>query len=90
MEGNELRLIRNRLGLTQVELAQAVDVAANTVARWERGELRVSHTMVSRIREIAVKGPFGSAITRPQGSALDSHHRLVLEGLEGHLDPKVF
>ena len=90
MEGNELRLIRNRLGLTQVELAQAVDVAANTVARWERGELRVSHSMVSRIREIAVKGPSGSAITRPQGSVLDSHHRLILEGLEGHLDPKVF
>ena len=90
MEGNELRLIRNRLGLTQVELAQAVDVTANTVARWERGELRVSPSMVSRIKEIAVKGPSGSAITRPQGSVLDSHHRLILEGLEGHLDPKVF
>ena len=90
MEGNELRLIRNRLGLTQVELAQAIDVTANTVARWERGELRVSPSMVSRIKEIAVKGPSGSAITRPQGSVLDSHHRLILERLEGHLDPKVF
>ena len=90
MEGNELRLLRNRLGLTQVELAQAVDVTANTVARWERGELRVSPSMVSRIKEIAVKGPSGSAITRPRGSVLDSHHRSILEGLEGHLDPKVF
>ena len=90
MEGNELRLIRNRLGLTQVELAQAVNVTANTVARWERSELRVGPSMVPRIREIAVKGPSGSAITRPQGSVLDSHHRLILEGLEGHLDPKVF
>ena len=90
MEGNELRLLRNRLGLTQVELAQAVDVTANTVARWERGELRVSPSMVSRIKEIAVKGPSGSAITRPRGSVLDSHHRLILEGLEGHLDPEVF
>ena len=90
MEGNELRLLRNRLGLTQVELAQAVDVTANTVARWERGELRVSPSRVSRIKEIAVKGPSGSAITRPGGSVLDSHHRSILEGLEGHLDPKVF
>ena len=90
MEGNELRLLRNRLGLTQVELAQAVDVTANTVARWERGELRVSPSMVSRIKEIAVKGPSGSAITRPRGSVLDSHHRLILKGLEGHLDPEVF
>ena len=89
MEGKELRLIRYRLGLTQVELAQAVDVTANTVARWERGELRVSPLMVSRIKEFAVKGPSRSAITRPQGSVLDSHHRLILEGLEGHLDPEV-
>ena len=90
MEGNELRLLRNRLGLTQVELAQAVDVTANTVARWERGELRVSPSMVSRVKEIALKGPSGSAITPPRDSVLDSHHRLILEGLEGHLDPKVF
>ena len=90
MEGNELRLIRNRLGLTQVELAQAIDITANTVARWERGELRVSPSMASRIMEIAVKSPSGSAITRPRGSVLDSHHRLILEGLEGHLDPEVF
>ena len=90
MEGDELRLIRNRLRLTQLELAQAVDVTANTVAGWERGELRVSLSMVPRIMEVAVKSPSGSAITRPQGSVLDSHHRLILEGLEGHLDPKVF
>ena len=90
MEGNELRLLRKRLGLTQVELAQAVDVAANTVARWERGELQVSPSMVSQIKEIAMKGPSGSAITRPRGSVLDSHHRLILEKLEGHLDPTVF
>ena len=90
MEGNELRLIRNRLGLTQVELAQAVDVSANTIARCERGELRVNPSIVPRIMEIAVKGPSGSAITRPWGSSLDSHHRLILEGLEGYLDPAVF
>ena len=90
MEGNELRQIRNRLGLTQVELAQVVDVTANTVARWERGELRVSPSMVSRIKEIAAKGPSRSAIARPQVSVLDSHHRLILEGFEGRLDPEVF
>ena len=90
MEGNELRLLRNRLGLTQVELAQAVDVTANTIARWERNELRVNPSIVPRIMEIAVRGPYGSAITRPRGSLLDSHHRLILEGLDGHLDPEVF
>ena len=38
-----LRARRRALGLTQAGLATALDVSANTVARWERGELRVGH-----------------------------------------------
>jgi transcriptional regulator with XRE-family HTH domain len=37
----ELRTRRHILGLTQRELAVVLQVSANTVARWERGELRV-------------------------------------------------
>ncbi|MCA1648430.1 MAG: LuxR C-terminal-related transcriptional regulator [Chloroflexi bacterium] len=37
----ELRGRRRALGLTQANLAAVLDVSANTVARWERGELRV-------------------------------------------------
>src|SRR6266700_3807171 len=36
----ELRLRRQALGLPQAELAARLGVRANTVARWERGELR--------------------------------------------------
>ncbi len=34
-------LLRAQLDLTQAEMAAALGVAANTWARWERGELRV-------------------------------------------------
>lgn len=34
-----IRELRNRAEWTQVQLAERVGVAANTVARWERGEV---------------------------------------------------
>src|ERR1700687_129439 len=39
----EVRARRRALGLTQSELAEEVGVRSNTVARWERGELRPIH-----------------------------------------------
>ena len=38
MAGDELRKRREALGMTQEQLAGELGVAANTVARWERGE----------------------------------------------------
>ena len=38
MEGSALKAKRTELGYTQEELARKLGVAANTVARWERGE----------------------------------------------------
>lgn len=38
MTGDELRIKREELGMTQGQLAIALGVASNTVARWERGE----------------------------------------------------
>jgi transcriptional regulator with XRE-family HTH domain len=41
MTGGELKEKRNELGLTQVQLAEKLDVKPNTVARWENGVLAV-------------------------------------------------
>jgi len=43
LEPTTLRVRRRALRLTQAELAERLAVSANTVARWERGELRVGH-----------------------------------------------
>jgi transcriptional regulator with XRE-family HTH domain len=42
MAGVQLRKERNRLGLGQAILADALGVTANTVARWERGEMNIA------------------------------------------------
>lgn len=42
MKGEELRRLRRQLGLTQVEMAERLGVAANTVARWERNEMSIN------------------------------------------------
>jgi DNA-binding transcriptional regulator YiaG len=41
MTGEELKKIRKRLGLTQVEFAALVGVAPNSIARQERGEMGI-------------------------------------------------
>lgn len=38
MTGDQLKEVRTRLNLTHVAMADHLGVAANTVARWERGE----------------------------------------------------
>lgn len=41
MKGAALRKRRKALGMTQVELARAFGIAGNTVARYERDEMRI-------------------------------------------------
>jgi transcriptional regulator with XRE-family HTH domain len=42
MTGSKLQKERRRLGLSQAKLADALGVTANTVARWERGEMNIA------------------------------------------------
>ncbi len=46
MLGTELKSRRRSLGISQDELAKRLGVATNTVARWERGELRIEHPLM--------------------------------------------
>lgn len=41
MKPTELRKIRERLKMTQQQLASSLGVTSNTVARWERGERKI-------------------------------------------------
>jgi transcriptional regulator with XRE-family HTH domain len=53
MTGSELRRIRKRMKLTQVELAERLGVTGNTVARQERGEVRITEPVARLIRYVA-------------------------------------
>jgi putative transcriptional regulator len=42
MSGAQIRLIRERLGMSQMQFGQLLGVHWVTVSRWERGELKPS------------------------------------------------
>jgi predicted ATPase/DNA-binding CsgD family transcriptional regulator/transcriptional regulator with XRE-family HTH domain len=80
MGPTELRQRREALHLTQAELARAVGVARNTVARWERGELQirqpglVAHAL-DRLEERQSQG----GANRPTALAPQSTRKLIAE-----------
>jgi DNA-binding transcriptional regulator YiaG len=53
---SEFRQLRRRVGLTQLQLSQALGVRANTVARWERGELRIGEP-AARLLTVLASNP---------------------------------
>jgi transcriptional regulator with XRE-family HTH domain len=55
MTGTQLHGIRKRLGWTQAQLADAIGVSRNTVARWERGEMKIREPAARLIERIAVE-----------------------------------
>ena len=57
MTGSEVRRIRKRLGLTQVAFADLVGVHSNSLARWERDELKVHESAARLMKLLAVQKP---------------------------------
>jgi predicted transcriptional regulator len=53
MTGEELRRIRNQLGLTQKEFGDLVGVTWNSIARQERGEIGIREPLARLIRILA-------------------------------------
>jgi transcriptional regulator with XRE-family HTH domain len=54
MNGSGLRALRRKLNWTQSQLAEGLGVAANTVARYERDELKIPEP-VARLTKLLVK-----------------------------------
>ena len=50
MKGQELRRLRNRMKLTQKQLAAKLGVTENTVARWERDEVKINEVAVKLVK----------------------------------------
>ena len=55
MTGVEIRALREKLGWTQVALADALGLTSNTVARWERGEMAISEPTARLLQKIAAE-----------------------------------
>jgi transcriptional regulator with XRE-family HTH domain len=55
MTAVEIRSLRVKLGWTQMVLAEAIGVTSNTVARWERGEMRISEPTARLLQKIATE-----------------------------------
>lgn len=60
MNGRELRTLRYALGLTQKQLAEQLAVRTNTVARYERDELRIREP-IARLAQLLVKRDGGGS-----------------------------
>lgn len=59
LDGTRLKQGREALGLSQVELGRKLSVSANTIARWERGELKIEHPSMLQLALAALNGNDG-------------------------------
>ena len=55
MTAPEVRRLRRRLALSQAGFATLVGVAPNTVARWERGEMKMQAAMDRLVRLVVTQ-----------------------------------
>ena len=67
MRPSELLARRRAMGLSQAALAERLGVAANTVARWERGELRIAKPRMLDLALRAVEASERQALLGPAG-----------------------
>ena len=58
MTGEELRKIRLKMGLTQVQMAEEIGVTSNALAMWERDERKISEP-VARLVSLLAKNRKG-------------------------------
>ena len=56
MEPDELKRWREDLGFTQEELAKELQVASNTVSRWERGDREIPPYLELALKQLKRQG----------------------------------
>jgi len=54
MTGEEIKNLRKALGYTQAKLAEEVGITANTIARYERGELKPSSPVLKLLKLLEI------------------------------------
>ena len=74
MTASELRKIREELGWTQKQLAEAVGIAPNNIACQERGEIGISEPVARLLRLIAA-GVDVETLINPRGGRKDASHK---------------
>jgi transcriptional regulator with XRE-family HTH domain len=52
VDTGQLRRVRQRAGLTQAELAEAVGVTSGAVCRWELGDIRPTSARARRLADV--------------------------------------
>jgi transcriptional regulator with XRE-family HTH domain len=70
--GKELKRLREKLGLTQAELAERLRVARNTVNRMEFGGQAITPSMELLIQYVAREAGVDITYSRPSGHAAAS------------------
>lgn len=87
MDWRRFAEIRVLLGRSQAEFAEDLGATANTVARWERGEISIPRTVEKLATLLAERR---APRARYAGVARDRRHQDILDALEGHIDPDAF
>jgi|SRR5688572_2324435 len=79
LDGSKLRREREQLGLSQLGLARRLSVSPNTIARWERGELKIEHPGMLQLALTSLRS--SRATPRTVGSVLP--HSDLMKGSRG-------
>ncbi|MEX0807728.1 MAG: YozE family protein [Dongiaceae bacterium] len=84
MNGRDLRVLRKRCGLTQMQLAAVLEITPQYVGMMERGAKEIQPHMERSIRTV-IGGP--SDVVSPDGATLTEAKAAVLAGL--HHEPRL-
>ena len=60
IETDDVKSLRERLGLTQADLAAQLGYTAKTIHRWESGKGQPRKAVMERMRELVPSAPFGA------------------------------